>query len=144
QEAMGQFIGQRGNSKHPVVGVVKDFHTLDFYMPIGPLVLMNGKENMLTFNIKMDGRNPEQWQAALKNIEEKWGSFYPAHAFQYTFYDETLEALYKQERQISKLINLATTITILISCLGLFGLATLTTFQRTKEIGIRKVLGASV
>jgi putative ABC transport system permease protein len=70
--------------------------------------------------------------------------FYPADTYRYQFYDETLEAMYRQERQTAKLINLATAITILISCLGLFGLATLTAFQRTKEIGIRKVLGATV
>src|SRR5690606_23642639 len=65
-------------------------------------------------------------------------------SYRYRFYDETLEAMYRQERQVGRLINLATAITILISCLGLFGLATLIAFQRTKEIGIRKVLGATV
>lgn len=144
QEAIGRFIGQRGNNKYPIVGVVKDFHTLDFYEPISPLVLMNEKFNMLTFNIKLDSQDPSRWQATLKNIQEKWDGFYPANAFQYSFYDETLQALYQQERQIARLINLATTITVLISCLGLFGMATLITFRRTKEIGIRKVMGASI
>lgn len=144
QEAVGQLIGQRGNTKYTIVGVVKDFHTLDFYTPIGPLVLMSEKSNLYTFNIKLSSRNPDQWQETLKAIETKWANFYPAHAFQYRFYDDTLKTLYTQERQISKLINLATAITILISCLGLFGLATLIAFQRTKEIGIRKVLGATV
>ena len=60
------------------------------------------------------------------------------------FYDETIQSMYEQERNMAKLINLATGIAILISCLGLFGLASLTAFQRTKEIGIRKVLGASL
>jgi len=144
QEAIGQFIGQRGNDKYPIVGVVKDFHTLDFYEPISPLVLMNEKFNLLTFNIKLDSRDASRWQSTLENIKEKWDGFYPAHAFQYKFYDESLQALYQQERQIAKLINLATLITVFISCLGLFGLATLIAFRRTKEIGIRKVMGASV
>lgn len=144
QDAIGQPFAQRGNSQHAIVGVVKDFHTLDFYTPIGPLALMSEKSQLYTFNIKLNGRSPGQWQATLNAVAEQWSSFYPAHSFQYRFYDEALQALYQQERQIAKLINLATAIAIFVSCLGLFGLATLTAFQRTKEIGIRKVLGASV
>ena len=79
---------------------------------------------------------------SLAEIEEKWYSFYPPETFSYKFYDEALEAIYVQERNLSKLINLTTAIAIVISCLGLFGLASLTAFQRTKEIGIRKVMGA--
>ncbi|PPL02999.1 ABC transporter permease [Parapedobacter indicus] len=143
-EAIGKFIGQRGNAKQAIAGVVKDFHTQDFYTPITPVILATEKPSLTTFNIKMDSYDPARWQATLKAIGEEWAAFYPAETFQYRFYDETLEAMYKQERQIGRLINLATIITILISCLGLFGLATLTAFQRTKEIGIRKVLGATV
>ncbi|MGK6350438.1 ABC transporter permease [Parapedobacter sp. DT-150] len=142
-DAVGQFIGQRGNSPHAIAGVVKDFHTQDFYTPITPVVMATEKPNLSSFNIKLDSRDPSRWQATLKAIGEKWALFYPADTYHYQFYDETLEAMYKQERQIGKLINLATVITILISCLGLFGLATLTAYQRTKEIGIRKVLGAT-
>ncbi|HWK58849.1 MAG TPA: ABC transporter permease [Parapedobacter sp.] len=144
QEAIGQFIGQRGNTKHPIVGVVKDFHTQDFYTPITSTILSSYKANLSSFNIKLDSRDPDRWQATLKAIGQKWARFYPADGYQFRFYDETLEAMYRQERQVGRLINLATTITILISCLGLFGLATLIAFQRTKEIGIRKVLGASI
>ena len=144
REAVGQFIGQRGNSKHPIAGVVKDFHTQDFYTSITPTILYTQVANQSTFNIKLAGHDPGQWQATLAAIGEKWALFYPADTYHYQFYDETLAAMYKQERQIGKLITLATAITIFISCLGLFGLATLTAFQRTKEIGIRKVLGATV
>lgn len=144
QEAVGKRMRQTGNSTFSIVGVVKDFHSQDFYTSIEPLALMSDKRSLLTFNIKLNTRNPNQWQATLKTIKKQWDSIYPPDAFQYHFYDETLEALYIQERQLAKLINLATAITILISCLGLFGLATLTAFQRTKEIGIRKVLGATV
>ncbi|SEL52303.1 ABC transporter permease [Parapedobacter koreensis] len=144
EAAIGQFIGQRGTNNYPIVGVIRDFHTQDFYTPITPTVLSTYKRNLSSFNIKLDSNSPAQWQATLKAIGQKWAMFYPSDTYQYHFYDETLEAMYKQERQIGKLINLATIITILISCFGLFGLATLTAFQRTKEIGIRKVLGASV
>ncbi|MFC2188436.1 hypothetical protein ACFCT7_14055 [Fulvivirgaceae bacterium LMO-SS25] len=81
QEAIGQFIGQRGNNKFPIVGIVKDFHTLDFYEPISPLVLMNEKFNMLTFNIKLASHDTGRWQSTLENIKEKWDGFYSAHAF---------------------------------------------------------------
>ncbi|HLY69628.1 MAG TPA: ABC transporter permease [Puia sp.] len=142
-DAIGKYIGQK-NQKYPIVGVVKDFHLQNFYKTIDPMALESQKDNLYTFNIKLASRDPSQWQAALKSIEKKWYQFYPAESFSYKFYDEELENMYVQERHLSKLINLATSIAIFISCLGLFGLAVLTAFQRTKEIGIRKVLGASV
>lgn len=143
QEALGKVIGQ-DNEKYPIVGVVKDFHQRNFHTTIDPMALMCNKSNLNTLNIKLNGSDPAQWQQTLKIIEQKWYTFYPPESFSVKFYDETLEAMYKDERNLSKLINLATTIAIVISCLGLFGLVTLTAFQRTKEIGIRKVLGASV
>jgi putative ABC transport system permease protein len=143
QEAVGKVIG-RGDKKFPIVAVVKDFHLRDFYTTIDPMALMADKRNLNTLNIKLNGTDPAKWQQTLKAIEQKWYAFYPPETFSVKFYDETLEAMYKDERNLSKLINLATIIAIMISCLGLFGLVTLTAFQRTKEIGIRKVLGASV
>lgn len=143
-DAVGKMISQLGYPKMPVVGVVKDFNTQDFYTKMQPLAISNSKNNLSTFNIKLNSHNTSQWQKTLEKIEEHWYQFYPAESFHYSFYDETLEKMYTQERQIGKLIDLATIITILISCLGLFGLAALTAFQRTREIGIRKVLGASV
>ena len=142
QDAIGKLIGQQ-DQKFPVVGVVKDFHTQDFYKTIDPMAFESDKENLNTFNIKL-GTDPSQWQKTLKAVEKKWYQFYPPETFSYKFYDEVIEQLYKQEENLAKLINLATAISIFISCLGLFGLAVLTAFQRTKEIGIRKVLGASV
>lgn len=143
QEAIGKIIGQ-DNNKYPVVGVVKDFHQRNFYTTIDPMALTCDKSSLNTFNIKLNGTDPAQWQQTLKIIEQQWYTFYPPESFSVKFYDETLEAMYKDERNLSRLINLATTIAVIISCLGLFGLVTLTSFQRTKEIGIRKVLGASV
>jgi putative ABC transport system permease protein len=143
QDALGKIIGQEGE-KFPVVGVVKDFHMRDFHTTIDPMALMSDMQNISNFNIRLNTTDPAKWQQTLKVIEQKWYAFYPPETFSFKFYDETLEAMYKEERNLSKLINLATTIAIVISCLGLFGLATLTAFQRTKEIGIRKVLGASV
>ncbi|HEY5462188.1 MAG TPA: FtsX-like permease family protein [Hanamia sp.] len=143
QDALGKMIGQK-NEKFPIVGVVKDFHTQDFYTTIEPMALMSENDNLNTFNIKLDSRFASNWPSTIKAIEKKWNEFYPPETFSYKFYDETIKQMYEQERNLSLLINIATIIAILISCLGLFGLVTLTAYQRTKEIGIRKVLGASV
>lgn len=142
QDALGKYIGQTGE-KLPIVGVVNDFHMQDFYSSIDPMAFQMEKENLHNFNIKLDA-NTTQWQHTLAQIEEKWYQFYPAESFSYSFYDESIEQLYQQEMQLATLVNLSTIISIFISCLGLFGLAVLTAFQRTKEIGIRKVMGASV
>jgi putative ABC transport system permease protein len=142
-EALGKFIGQP-DGKFPIVGVVKDFHLQNFYKAIDPMAFQSEKDNMSTFNIKLESNDPSQWQSALKAIEKEWYQFYPAESFSYKFYDETIGDMYKTERNLATLVDLATGIAIFISCLGLFGLAVLTAFQRTKEIGIRKVLGASV
>jgi putative ABC transport system permease protein len=142
REALGKFIGQ-SDEKFPIVGVVKDFHMQDFYTGIDPMAFESDKNNLNTFNIKL-GHDPSQWQKTLKAIEKQWYQFYPPESFSYKFYDETIEQMYQQERHMAKLIDLTTIISIFISCLGLFGLAVLTASQRTKEIGIRKVLGASV
>lgn len=144
QEAVGKFIGQTAETKLPIVGVVKDFHLQDFYKAIDPMDFETEKDNLTSFNIKLAEHDPAAWQTTIRAIEKKWYQFYPPGTFSYKFYDETLEGMYEQERHLSKLISLATGIAIFISCLGLFGLAVLTAFQRTKEIGIRKVLGASV
>lgn len=143
QDAIGKFIGQE-NQKYPIVGVVKDFHMLDFHTTIDPVALMANKDNLNSINIKLNTTDPAKWQETIKHIEKKWAALYPPGTFAYKFYDQELEAMYKEERNFSTLINLSTGIAIVISCLGLFGLAIITSFQRTKEIGIRKVLGASV
>ncbi|MBE7171308.1 MAG: ABC transporter permease [Williamsia sp.] len=142
QDAIGKMIGQQG-SKFPVVGVVNDFHMQDFYKTIDPMAFQSDQENMVTFNIKL-GNDVSQWQKTLKAVEKDWYTIYPPASFSYSFYDEVIAQLYEQEQHTAKLIDLATGISVFISCLGLFGLAVLTAFQRTKEIGIRKVLGASV
>lgn len=77
-------------------------------------------------------------------MEQEWKKIYPNAPFEYKFNEERIKKIYENDLRTAKLIDLATIVTILVSCLGLFGLSTLTAFQRTKEIGIRKVLGASV
>ncbi|MBE7173984.1 MAG: ABC transporter permease [Williamsia sp.] len=141
-DAIGKLIGQP-DRKAPIVGVVKDFHQQNFYTTIDPMIFESDKESLTSFNIKL-ANDPSQWQKTIGAIQSKWYRFYPPESFTYKFYDEAIAKMYEGEENLAKLINIATAVSIFISCLGLFGLAVLTAFQRTKEIGIRKVLGASV
>jgi ABC-type antimicrobial peptide transport system permease subunit len=143
EQAIGKQLETRGRS-YPIVGVVNDFHHVNFKQEISPIVFESSQYVSPTVNVKLAANNPQQWQRTLGEIEQTWKSVYPDAPFEYQFYDETIAKLYEGEHKTSKLVSLATGITIVISCLGLFGLATLTTSQRIKEIGIRKVLGASV
>jgi putative ABC transport system permease protein len=89
-------------------------------------------------------RNPEAVHALLVKIEKRWHENYPTEKFQYRFFDEAIAKLYSKERHISSLLQLAMVIAITISCMGLLGLATFAAQQRSKEMSIRKVLGAGV
>ncbi|WP_161596775.1 ABC transporter permease [Chitinophaga vietnamensis] len=144
QDAIGKMIGQPGSQQFPIVGVIKDFHLRNFHVAIDPVALMADKKEANNINIRLSGTDPAKWQATLKKIEHRWHAIYPTEQWNGKFYDQLLAAMYKQERDLARLVNLATTIAIIISCLGLFGLAVVIAFQRTKEIGIRKVLGATV
>ncbi|RRA99791.1 ABC transporter permease [Larkinella rosea] len=144
QEAIGKYIQQLDGHPIPIVGVVKDFHIGSFYQKIEPVLLMTRKNRLTTFNVKLSTSNPAQWQAAIQQMEQSWKQFYPTEPFEYKFYDSTLEEIYTRERNMSRIINLATAVAVVISCLGLFGLSTLIAFQRIKEVGVRKVLGATV
>lgn len=143
EDAVGKMLKQSEGAL-PVVGVVADFNMQSFYNKIEPAALMSDRSRLSTLNIRLDQTRSEQWPAVIQEMENQWNNFYPKGTFQYSFYDESIAQLYRQERNLGTLINLATGIAIFISCIGLFGLATLTAWQRTREIGIRKVLGASV
>ncbi|GAB3916186.1 ABC transporter permease [Larkinella terrae] len=144
QEAVGKYIQQLDGRPIQIVGVVKDFHTGSFYQKIEPLLLMTAKKRLTTFSVKLAAANPDQWQATIKQMEQTWKQFYPTEPFTYKFFDSTLEEIYTRERNMSRIINLATAVAVVISCLGLFGLSTLIAFQRVKEVGVRKVLGATI
>lgn len=143
EDAIGKIIGQ-GNRRFPIMGVVKDFHISNFYTVIEPMALRSFMGNVNTINIKFDAGKSEQFPELIRQISDKWNQFFPKEEFNYKFYDESIADLYKKEQQLLKLTNISTALAILISCLGLFGLATIIAYQRSKEIGIRKVLGASI
>ncbi|MGK9117357.1 ABC transporter permease [Olivibacter jilunii] len=143
EEAIGQTLYQ-GNMPRTIVGVIKDFHQFNLKSTIDLLGFTAQKPGLTTFNIKLSSPKVSSWKKAIALIEQEWKQVYPTAPFSYQFYDDTIKSLYRQEHSTSRLVNVATAITLLISCLGLYGLAAFTAFQRTKEIGIRKVLGATV
>ncbi len=145
QEALGKMLVSPSNKAqaYSIVGVVSDFQQFGVKSEISPSIIGTKKRPASTLNIKLPEQT-KQWPAALSTIENEWKKVYGAVPFKYTFYDDTIKKFYESEQRTRKLVSAATAIAILISCLGLFGLATLTAFSRTKEIGVRKVLGASV
>jgi putative ABC transport system permease protein len=145
QEALGVQLKEAYSGKEiTIVGVVEDFHTLSLSTKISPVAIMNYKDQLQGFSIKLDPKNTKEWPKTFEKIKNAWTSFYPDLDFKYAFFDETISRMLEFESILSQLIKLASIITILLSCLGLFGLSTLQANQKTKEIGIRKVLGASI
>ena len=124
-----------------VIGVAKDFHFTSLRNEIKPFGFLNQAQAQGNFIVKLSGQNI---QGTLAQIENKWKLFNTERPFSYSFLDETFAKLYQSEMRFQKVFISLVVLGILIACLGLFGLATFAAQQRIKEIGIRKVLGASV
>ena len=122
-----------------IVGVVRDFNFQPVQHPVQPLIIRNNFAGGY-FVIRTEAGNIQKTIADIKKV---FGSVYYSYPFSYGFVNEDLSKLYLSEQQMGKLFNLFSVLSIIISCLGLFGLATFATQKRTKEIGVRKVLGAS-
>jgi putative ABC transport system permease protein len=140
EDAINKSI-EYGERKGKVIGVVKDFNFESLEKPIMPIVFYIAPVARRVFSIRLTGNNLQSTIDYVKNV---WQQFAPAMDFSYSFLDERLYNLYKAEQRLSSIYMLFAGIAIFIACLGLFGLATFMAEQRTKEIGIRKVLGASV
>lgn len=137
QEAIGRTL-YWSDKPYPVVGVVKDFHTMSLHEPIAPLCIINRKERQFNLAVKMANRE------ALTQMKTAWKEIFPHSPFNYKFYDETIARLYEKDHRAAMLTNTSTVITIFISCIGLFGLTLFVATRKAREISIRKVLGASV
>jgi len=125
-----------------IIGVVKDFHFANMYNKIGPLVIPISSEmgiSHLTVRV-----NPGSLQRVINTLKETWKEVCPGHELKYQFYDEWLNSMYKGEERLVSSIRLSAILAILISCLGILGLAEYTIKRRTKEIGLRKVNGATI
>ena len=127
--------------KLPVVGVVKDFHTVSLREPIEATLMMNRLRGYGSLALQV---NQSQIKTVVDELKVSWEAVYPEHIFDYEFLDEQIKEFYEGEQKLSTLLGVFSTIAIFIGCLGLFGLATFMANQKTKEIGVRKVLGASV
>ncbi|MHA4846699.1 ABC transporter permease [Flavitalea antarctica] len=125
----------------PVIGVVKDFHFKSLHQKVEPAVLQIYPQAYSKIAVKIKGANLEKTIAGIKTL---WTKFSPDYPIEYSFLDESFTKMYKAEDKLKTLILLFTGITIFVACLGLLGLATYSAESRRKEIGIRKVLGASV
>jgi putative ABC transport system permease protein len=145
QKIIGQQIKEWYSNPH-IVGVVADFFPRSLREPIKPLVIANGTKRENVINIKLQPRTADgsNWPASIAAIEKSFRAVYPNDDFDYQFVDDTIAKFYTAEQNVSRLLAWATGLTIFISCLGLLGLVIYITNQRTKEIGIRKVIGATV
>jgi len=141
QNPVGQTVVW-GNRRGTVIGVLKDFHFNSIHQAIDPLIVrLDEKWSWGTIMVRTKAGKTEEAIASLQRICK---SLNPKFPFTYQFSDQEYDKLYRSEQVVSKLSNLFAFLAIFISCLGLFGLATFSAEQRTKEIGVRKVLGASV
>lgn len=145
QDAIGKkmYAGRDGERlDFTIVGVVKDFHFEDLHLPITPFVF--ALNNSQTYNYVVAHAEAGEIQPILQSLEATWKRLNPNEPFEYSFLDEEFQRNYVAETRLSTIVGYFTFIAILISCLGLFGLASFNVEQRVREIGIRKVLGATV
>jgi putative ABC transport system permease protein len=144
-EALGKYIDWH-NTLTPIAGVIADFHQKSMHEEIKPLVITNARDRSGLFNILLRPQNAEGtvWKTAIGKIEKAWKEIYPEDELKIEFLDQSVAKYYESEKKISGLLLWATGLSIFISLLGLLGLTMYITNQRTKEIGIRKVVGATV
>ena len=146
QDAIGKRFYYRGQLRGRVVGIVRDYNFISKHHPIGPFVLALDL-NPGAFNlfikyvaVRVDGQN---LTSAINDLGVAWSQFIPNRPFDYFFLEDRLNDSYKMEQKLSKVTMIFSGLAILVACLGLFGLATYSVEQRTKELGVRKVLGVS-
>jgi putative ABC transport system permease protein len=146
-QAVGKYVDWN-KKKSEIIGVTADFYQKSLHSPIKPLAIIyhHDKYHNGTFHValKPQTANGNEWKQAISSIGASWKKIYPDDNFEYKFFDESIAKFYESEQHTSTLLTWATGLSILISCLGLLGLAMYTTNLRTKEIGVRKVLGATV
>ena len=144
EEAIGEQIIILGDT-YEIIGVVKDFHMHSFHEEINPCVLLYFPQFLWEAAIKINtGGGMQNVQEAIAHLENVWNTSFPEYVFDYQFLDDYLATNYEQENKTFRYFQLFAGLAILIGCLGLYGLVSFMAEQKTKEVGIRKVLGASV
>jgi ABC-type antimicrobial peptide transport system permease subunit len=142
EELLGKSISISGGFiKGTIVGVVNDFHDGDFRQSINPIFIAPVETAYNELGIKI---NRAQIHSSLKEIEAQWSAVFPDFIFEYDFLDTRVAELYQSEQRFLSLTRLFSGITLLIGCLGIYGLILFFVAQKNREIGIRKVLGGSV
>ncbi|HEY6975963.1 MAG TPA: ABC transporter permease [Chitinophagaceae bacterium] len=140
EEALGKKIDFWGD-QYTIEGVTENFHQQSLREAYEPLILRLIPDVNGSISIKTSAAQANQ---TINNVKAEWNKFFPGNTFDYFFLDDHFDEQYKADQRFGQVFSLFTSLAILVACLGLFGLASFTTLQRTKEIGIRKVLGASV
>jgi len=148
RDPIGKYMTYPGgnNVKFKVVGIVKDFNTQSLHNTISSFALFYTTSKTYDIGVSYVAVRikPGDYSKAIAGIQSKWKEFMPDNPFEYTFLDAQYDSLYKTDRTIGKVFSVFTFLSLAVACLGLLGLAMYTAERRTKEIGIRKVLGASV
>jgi len=141
QELVGKQLTFNGANQATVVGVVKDFHVHSLHSDIGPVLITPFKKFYQQFAIKL---NMGQMTSAIPQIEKMWTARFPDKLFTYQFLDKQIAEFYESDEANLQMVGIFSMIAIFIGCLGLYGLISFMVMQKTKEIGIRKVLGSSI
>ncbi|QNF32850.1 ABC transporter permease [Adhaeribacter swui] len=142
QDAIGQTI-RINDRNYPVVGVVQDFHNVSLRDPIAPTAILANKSSYRQVGLKLKPANADM-KETLRTVEQIWNETFPEYVYEASFLDERLAEFYEGETKLAQLFKIFAAIAIFIGCLGLYGLVSFVAMQKTKEIGIRKVLGASL
>ena len=147
-DVIGKIL-KNDNENLPIVGVMEDFNQHSLKYGVAPMAFTGGSNNgkwtqFRTIHFKLNSLDSGDWPSTISDVETIWKDLYPESDFEYSFMDDTVKKFYESEQKTSMLLQWATGLAILISCLGLFGLVIHTTERRTKEIGIRKILGANL
>ena len=140
-DIIGKMISFDGISQYPVVGVMRDFNSKSLKEPVSPFALTTNVHAYGLLGLRFD---PAKIQTVLPRVQQVFTTLYPTYIYDLTFLDERIAHFYTSEAMASTLFNIAAFFAIFISCLGLYGLVSFMAVRKTKEVGIRKVLGASV
>lgn len=146
EDALGKPVTTgMGGKGGPIVGIVQDFHSESLHKAIPPFFFMASENPVMGVSVRLapGNRRPEAIRATLSRVERIWHRVLPNEKFAYHFFDEDIAKAYEKEQRMAAMLRLAMGIAIVISCMGLLGLASFAAEQRGKEISIRKVLGAS-
>ena len=138
-QAVGEFVKFWGVDA-PIAGVLKNFNTTSLHTSIKPCIFLVGPDSYFRAAVKLSGANIDE---VINDIKVAWQQVYPNNIFEYTFLDDTIARFYSQEEKLSRLVKIFVSLAIVIGTMGLFGLITFIVQRKTKEVGVRKVLGAT-